>query len=147
MDEKGGRGRFQRIKQLASEAKGIINISGISESRSAAITGLITKARDGQVLVVTSSYGRAKKLAEDLSFFVDKKIILMPDEEQSFISFDAKSHHNLLGRLSALTALAKGENCIVVAPVFAAAKRLLQRACSFSTVFFFLQEIKPTGRT
>lgn len=124
MDEKGGRGRFQRIEQLARDAAGIVNISGISESRSAAIAGLITKARGGQVLIIAPSYGRAKRLAEDLSFFVDKNVLLLPDEEQTLISYDAKSHHNLLERLTALTALAKGGDCIVVAPISGAIKKI-----------------------
>lgn len=128
MDDKGGRGRFLRIEQHAKDAKGIINISGISESRSAAIAGLISKVRGGQVLIISPSYGRAKKFAEDLSFFVDNKILLMPDEEQLIIAFDAKSHHNLLDRLTALTSLTKGEDCIVVAPVLAAIKKIAPKS-------------------
>jgi transcription-repair coupling factor (superfamily II helicase) len=128
MDERGGRERFQRIEQLARDAMGVVNISGISDSRSAAIAGLIAKVRGGQVLIIAPSYGRAKRLAEDLSFFVDQKVILLPDEEQSRMSYDAKSHYNLVGRLSALTPLAKGEDCIVVAPIFGAIKKIAPRS-------------------
>jgi transcription-repair coupling factor (superfamily II helicase) len=124
MSDMGGRGHFQQIEQLAKELDSVINISGIAESRSAAVAGLIANARGGQVLLLTSSYGRAKRLAEDLSFFVDRKILLVPQEDPSMLSFDAKSHHTLVGRLSALTPLARGEDCIVVASIQSAMKKI-----------------------
>ncbi|MDD2215159.1 MAG: transcription-repair coupling factor [Eubacteriales bacterium] len=127
MDEKEGKGRFQRIKTLAVTASGIINIAGISESRSAAIAGLIVGARGGQTIIITPTYGRAERLAEDLSFFVKKKIILLPDEECSHLAYDAKSHHIMLERLSALSTLVKGEDCIIVVPVLSAVKKVAPR--------------------
>ena len=36
------------------------------------------------------SYSRAKRLAEDLSF-VDHKIYVIPEEEQLFLKYEAKS--------------------------------------------------------
>ncbi|MGI6727319.1 MAG: transcription-repair coupling factor [Anaerovoracaceae bacterium] len=128
MGEKEGRGYFQQIKQLAKEASGVINISGISESRSAAIAGLITEIRGGQTLIVTSSFDRARKLAQNLSFFVSQKILLLPEEEQSNMAYDAKSHDALFDRLTALTALAKGEPCIVITPVSGAVKKIAPKS-------------------
>ena len=124
MIDKDGRKYFRRLREAASAASGITNITGISESRSAAIAGLIAKARGGQTLIVTSSYGRAKRLAEDLPLFVAQKVLLFPDEDRSHMAYEAKSHHDLIERLSSLTALAKGEDCIVVAPVLGAVKKL-----------------------
>ncbi len=97
-----GNGRFGVIRDLALNTHGIVNIAGISESRSAAIAGLITKERGGQCLIITSSFGKAKRLSEDLSFFIqNKKIILLQEEEHVRRLYDAKSHEALLQRLSA----------------------------------------------
>ncbi len=116
--------RFHRIRQLAAEASGVTCITGISESRSALMAGIIALEKKGQLLIVTPSFTRARKLAEDLSLFVDDKIYLLPEEVQSRISFDAKSQDALVERLEALTALAKGEDCIVVASAQSSLKRL-----------------------
>lgn len=119
-----GNGRFGVIRDLALNTHGIVNIAGISESRSAAIAGLITKERGGQCLIITSSFGKAKRLSEDLSFFIqNKKIILLQEEEHVRRLYDAKSHEALLQRLSAQSLMAEDEECIVVMPASAAVKK------------------------
>ena len=115
MIELNGHGRFDRIRQLARESEGVCCISGISESRSAAILGVIAGEKKGQILAVTSSHAKAKKLAEDLSLFVDKNVYVLPEEAADHMTFEAKSQDVLIEWLFALSALASGENCIVVA--------------------------------
>lgn len=117
-------GKFSEIKALARNAKGVINISGVSEGRAMPVASLIIKERGGQCLIITSSYLKAKRLAEDLSFFVEKKIFVIPEEEQLFLKYEAKSHGSLEERLAALKALLSGESCIVIAPILGAVKKL-----------------------
>ena len=106
-------------------AKGIINISGISEGRAMPIAAVIAEERDSQCLIITSSYSKAKRLAEDLSFFVDRKIYVIPEEEeQLFLRYEAKSHGSLEKRLSAQKALLSNEKCIVIATILGAVKKL-----------------------
>jgi transcription-repair coupling factor (superfamily II helicase) len=132
-------GKFNEIKALANSAKGISNISGISEGRAMPVASLIIKERGGQCLIVTSSYVKAKRLAEDLSFFVDQKIFVIPDEEQLFLKYEAKSHGSLEERLKALKALLSGEECVVIAPVLGAVKKLApHRIFQENTVRFVL---------
>ncbi len=117
-------GRFSRIRELALNIRGIVNIAGISEGRSAAVAGLIAKSRGGQCLIITPSFGKAKQLAEDLSFFVgNRKIIFLQDEEHVRRIYDAKSHEILLQRLSALSIMSEGEECIVIVPASGAVKK------------------------
>ena len=52
--------------------KGIINISGISESRCAPVISDIVK-EEGQSLIVTATARKAPRLASDLSFFLIRK--------------------------------------------------------------------------
>lgn len=64
-------------------------------------------------------------MAEDLSFFVaHKKIYVIPEEEQLFLKYEAKSHSILEERLSALKALLTGESCVVITSVLGAVKKL-----------------------
>jgi transcription-repair coupling factor (superfamily II helicase) len=118
-------GNLSRIKELARDAKGIINISGISEGRAMLVASLIVKERKNQTLILTTSYSKAKKMAEDLSFFVDEKIYVIPEEEKMFLRYEAKSHGILDERLSALKALLSGDDCIVISPISGAVKRLV----------------------
>ncbi len=124
MVEKNDSGRFRRIRQLAQEGYGVSCISGISESRSAHIAGVIAGERRRQILIVASSYAKAKKLAEDLSLFTDQKIYLLPEEAPSPIAFEAKSQDTLVERLTAMAALCSGEECILVASAKSAVKKL-----------------------
>jgi transcription-repair coupling factor (superfamily II helicase) len=132
-------GKFYEIKALAKSAKGIVNLSGISEGRAMPVASLILNERGGQCLIITSSYIKAKRLAEDLSFFVDKKIFVIPEEEQLFLQYEAKSHGIMEERLAALKALLSGESCVIIAPVLGAVKKLApKRIFSENTMGFSL---------
>lgn len=104
--------------------KGIINISGISESRIAPVAANICE-REGQSIIIVASLTRAKRLASDLSFFTNKEILVLPAEDQIFLHFDAKNHDQLFDRLRVLKALRTNEDCIVIVPVSAAIKKLI----------------------
>ncbi len=103
--------------------KGIINISGISESRCAPVISHILK-EEGQSLIVTASSARAGRLASDLSFFSEREILVLPAEDQVFLRYEAKNHDQLIERLKILKALRTKEDCIVIAPVSAAVKKI-----------------------
>lgn len=106
-------------------AKGMINVTGVSESRVAPVIHKILKEEaKGQCLVVVPSYIRAKRLATDLSFFVEKNVYILPAEEEGVVRFEAKNHDQLFQRLKILKALRTGEDCIVVAPATGAIRKL-----------------------
>lgn len=104
--------------------KGMINITGAAEGRIAPITANIIKEKKGQSLIVVSTFNRAKRLAADLSFFSGENIYILPQEEESLIQYEAKSNDDLLNRLKVLKAVTAGEDCIVIAPVTGAVKKL-----------------------
>ena len=107
--------------------KGIVNISGISESRVAPVAARISESSKGQTLIIAATPVRAARLAGDLSFFIDKKIYVMPQEEETLFRYEAKNHDMLVERLRILKALCSGEDCIVIAPALAAVKKLPPR--------------------
>ncbi len=103
--------------------KGIVNISGVSESRSALVISNIVK-EEGQSLILTATLARANRLAADLSFFSEKEIYVLPAEDQVFLRYEAKNHDQLIERLKILKALRTNKDCIVIAPVSAAIKKI-----------------------
>lgn len=103
--------------------KGIVNISGISESRCAPVISHILK-EEGQSLIVTATAARAERLASDLSFFSEKEILVLPAEDQIFLRYEAKNHDQLIERLKILKALRTKQDCVVIAPVSAAVKKI-----------------------
>lgn len=107
--------------------KGIVNISGISESRVAPVAARISADKKGQTLIIAATPVRAARLAGDLSFFIDKKIYVMPQEEETLFRYEARNHDMLVERLQILKALCSGEDCIVIAPALAAIKKLPPR--------------------
>ena len=114
----------QELKSLFEEKIGAINVSGISDARVAPFIEKILEQGKRQCLVITPSYPRARKLAADLAFFVQKKIYVIPSEELINISFEAKSHQYLEDRLAAISAIINDEDCILIAP-FSGATKLL----------------------
>lgn len=106
----------------------VINISGVAGSRTAAVCGKIINDRKGQSLIVAPNMSRAQSLADDLSFFVDKNIYLLHSEDETFTFYDAKNREPLQQRLKAMKALCTGEECVVIAPVFSAVKKLMPKS-------------------
>lgn len=102
----------------------MINITGVSEGREAPVISEILKDKKGQSLIVVSTFNRAKRLATDLSFFSDRNIYILPQEEESFIQYEARSNDDLLQRLKVLKSVVRGEECTVIAPVTGAVKKL-----------------------
>ena len=104
--------------------KGMINITGAAESRVAPIIAHLIKEQKGQSLVVVPNATKARRLALDLSFFDARKIYVLPQEDDSFVQYEARSNDELLERLSVLKAAASGEECIIIAPAIGAIKKL-----------------------
>ncbi|MDO4745889.1 MAG: CarD family transcriptional regulator, partial [Bacillota bacterium] len=102
----------------------MINITGASEGRVAPVIAEIIKEKKGQSLIVVSTFNRAKRLAADLSFFDARNIYVLPPEDESMFSYEARSNDQLLERMKVLKAVTRGENCIVIAPVTGAIKKL-----------------------
>ena len=104
--------------------KGIINISGVSDSQVAPLAAEIIKEKKGQCLFIVSSLVRAKRLATDLSFFAGRKALVLPEEEGLFIPYEARDHGLLQERINVLKAVEQDPECIVIAPVTGAVKKM-----------------------
>ena len=101
-----------------------ISISGISESRISPIAAQIAKSHSKRALILVASAARARRLSEDLAFFVDCPIHVLPEEESFFLNYEARSREELFDRMKAVKALLSHEEGIVIAPAKAAMRRL-----------------------
>lgn len=102
----------------------MINVSGVSDARVAPCAAELIREEEQSLIIVSGSI-RAQRLAEDLSFFTeDRTIMVLPEEDQFFLRYEARNQDKLIERMKALKALRKGEPVIVVAPVSAAVKKL-----------------------
>ena len=102
----------------------MINISGVSESRVAPAAAYYANQKDQSIIIVSTDV-RAKRLASDLSFFVqDKEILTLPGEEQFLLRYAAKNQDQMITRLRALKALRTGQPVVIIAPVSAAVKKI-----------------------
>ncbi len=104
--------------------KGIINVSGIAESRVAPVAAHIANRKEGQSLIIVSTPVRAGRLATDLSFFVKKPIYIMPSDDSAFLRYEARNRDELFNRMAVLKAINNCEDCIVIAPVSSCLKKL-----------------------
>ena len=104
--------------------KGINHYSGVSESRVAKVAGEIINNHKGKGFIVVSSLSRAKSMARDLSFFVSKNIFVLPEDETSFLRYEAKSREDLWKRMAAMKGLLGEEDSIIIAPISACLKKL-----------------------
>ncbi|MDO4486307.1 MAG: transcription-repair coupling factor [Bacillota bacterium] len=102
----------------------MINITGASEGRIAPVIADIIEEKKGQSLIVVSTLNRAKRLATDLSFFAAQKIYILPQDDETFVQYEARSNEELLERLKVIKAVVRGEDCIIIAPVTGAVKKL-----------------------
>ena len=92
--------------------RGMINIAGASEGRTALIITELLKEKKGQCLIVVPSLNGARKLQTDLSFFSapNTEILVLPPEDESIAVYEAKSNDYLLERMRVLRRVTSGED-------------------------------------
>lgn len=96
----------------------IINYTGLSGSRVAYYASK-EAARFNNTLIIVSSSRVAERLREDLSFFVQEEILVLPEEEDLKLIYEARDTDSLARRIAGMKALASGGRQIVIAPVSA----------------------------
>lgn len=129
---------IRNLIALLCEENGQLGIrltSGITEGQTAYAAAEAAAASGRQILIVTASYDRAKRMEEYISFFegafgADRsaKIYLLPDEERSLFSYDAKSRVLSHKRIEGLSAALSGTPGIFIIPAMGACRGMCQRS-------------------
>ena len=103
----------------------MINIAGATDSRVAYLASNELNNYQGQCLIVVSSSVRAKRLATDLAFFSgDRSICVMPDEDTGLVAYEASDSDSVMERMGVLSAISSEKDCVVIAPVGSAIRKL-----------------------
>lgn len=125
---------IRNLKELLCDENspaGIRLASGIAEGQTAHVAAETAAGSGRQLLVITASYERAQKMEEYLSFFVKNKndidIYLLPDEERSLFSYDAKSRMLSYRRIEGLSAARSGRPGIFILPVMGTCRGMCRR--------------------
>ncbi len=118
------------------------NYTGISGSRIALLAAAELK-NEGKALILVSSGRVAQRLADDLAFFVPSAdIIVMPEDDNMHLLYEARNRENLVQRIRGMQALAepvaeegdKRKLKAVIAPISAGLKPVESRERFLSSV-------------
>lgn len=101
----------------------ITDITGISGSRAACYIAK-EAGRHNKVFVAVSSGTVAKKLRDDLAFFVSCPIYILPEEDDIRLLYETKDPDYFVKRIGAQCALLGDSKAIVISPASAAVKKL-----------------------
>ena len=94
--------------------KGPINVIGLTPPAKAHFAGAFCMQLEKNVIYITNSDYKAKKTAEDLSFFLAERVLFYPSKELEFFKADAKSHELLNQRLEVIEKLTLGNQGFLV---------------------------------
>lgn len=99
------------------------NINGVSGSRIAYYAAKeIEKSK--KTLIIVSKEGVAERLRDDISFFVNKKICVVPKEEDFHILYEARDTSYLVQKIRAIDAMVSDEDSVIIAPISSILKKL-----------------------
>jgi len=118
---------FGYLQQYLKKNVTPILANGISGSQKAHIISGLNSIFKVSSLIITNSPLNAKKLYDDLRFFMKDKVFLYPNKDIVFYSADIKSTEIIKQRFEVLNKLVKNENITVVATIEALFDRLTEK--------------------
>ena len=105
---------FRQVLEGLREGEFPIGCYGLAEGAIAPVVDTIHRDQDRPVLLVTYDVARAKKLAEDLSYYAEGGVYQLQARELFFFQRDAGSNELLSARLKTLQAMMDGRAKMVV---------------------------------
>ena len=105
---------FRQVSDGLREGEFPIGCYGLAEAAIAPVVDTIRRDQDRPVLLVTYDVARAKRLAEDLSYYAEDGVFQLQARELFFFQRDAGSNELLSARLKTLQAMLDGRAMIVV---------------------------------
>ena len=105
---------FRQVLEGLSEGDVPLGCYGLAEAAIAPAVDTIVKDQARPVLLVTYDLARAKKLAEDLSYYAEEGVYQLQARELFFFQRDAGSNELLSARLKTLQAMLDGRAKVVV---------------------------------
>src|SRR5215212_6591930 len=104
------------LDKKTAASPGHAQVVGLSGAAKALFLARVFQRREGQLVVVTYQTEQAQRMWDDLRHFgiPEDRLFLMPASESRWLSNDVTDYRALGERISALSALASGEPCVVI---------------------------------
>ena len=108
---------FIRMRQTAREEGGPILVFGLSESQKSHAVSSLLYPLDRQCLFITYNHIQAQSIYNDLKFYMEDDVMLLPPRD--IVLYDVAAHSTEVSgrRLKVLEALVLGEYRVVVASI------------------------------
>ncbi len=120
---------LEEYRDILSSARSYtrpVSITGPSESQKAHISYALSSHCGRKGIFVAFNEIQARKLFEDLTFFMGEEAVFFPTKEIMLYDVEAKSYDTVYQRLAALDRISRGEYSFVVTSVEALSHKLIQ---------------------
>lgn len=104
-----------------------VAITGVGGSTSSYVIANILE-KEKQCLVIVSGRVRSQRLAEDLSFFCEREIVILPPDEEVFLRYEAKNQDQEIERARVLKKIRTNDEIVVIAAASGAIKKITPRS-------------------
>jgi len=122
-----GSKEFQQLNSSIEEGMNTIAVNGVAGSAISHLTYYLNHYHSKQSLIITHNELEAKKIYEDLKFFLGERAYYFPPKEIVFYDVYAHSNEVTSERLKVLNTVAEDSPCIVVATIDSIMTRLIPK--------------------
>ena len=118
---------YKEVINSIQKNKGSLLINGLLPVQKPHIAYSLYKYLSRQMIIITSSDLEAKKVYDDLNFYIKDKVEYLGFQDIYFYHLDAKDRNEEARKLKVLLKLAKGEDIILVTSIEAALKKYIPK--------------------
>ncbi|WFD10492.1 transcription-repair coupling factor [Tepidibacter hydrothermalis] len=118
---------FNTLLEMINNKRSPLLINGLIPSQRTHMSYSIINKLNRQAIIITHSDLEAKKIYEDLSFYLGDKAVYLPFEEILFYFLDAKDRKEESKRMKVLLKLIKEENIVIICSIEAVLKKYIPK--------------------
>ncbi|WP_072726464.1 transcription-repair coupling factor [Tepidibacter thalassicus] len=126
---------FNNIIKSIEENKSPLLVNGLVYSQKSHMTYALFEKLNRQIMIITHSDLEAKRIYEDLSFYVKDNVLYLSFEEILFYFLDAKDRKEESKRINVLLSLIKEDNIILVTSIEAVLKKYIPKDVLNKNIF------------
>ncbi|WP_270942880.1 transcription-repair coupling factor [Romboutsia lituseburensis] len=128
---------YKDVINCIKNNKGSLLVNGLLPVQKPHIAYSIFKDLSRQTVIVASSDLEAKKVYDDLSFYMKDKVEYLGHQDIYFYSLDAKDRNEEAKKLKVLLKLAKGEEMILITSVEAILRKYIPKDILLENIFTY----------
>ncbi|MCR8746034.1 transcription-repair coupling factor [Romboutsia lituseburensis] len=128
---------YKDVINCIKNNRGSLLVNGLLPVQKPHIAYSIFKDLSRQTVIVASSDLEAKKVYDDLSFYMKDKVEYLGHQDIYFYSLDAKDRNEEAKKLKVLLKLAKGEDMVLITSVEAILKKYIPKDILLENIFTY----------